>query len=256
MMSDSLVYLTEIRSRLLRALVVFFLVLIGFALFSKALYYHLVTPLFNAQHQPLVLIATSVPSVFTAPLKLAFYCASMICMPYFLFEIWTYISEALYPKERRLVCCLLVVSIVLFYMGVLFCYFLVLPIIFKFFIHLTPSYIEFKPDVSLYLQFNFGLMLSFGMAFECPVIVVALTWLKVFDIGALKQARPYVVVLSLVVGMLFTPPDVISQILLAVPLYLLYELGIFFSECLSRRLGHQVIGGDSQATRTHASREL
>lgn len=236
-MPNNFEYLIEIRARLIRSLIGFVIVFVILAIYSKALYYHLVVPLLNEQSHPLVLIATSVPSVFTVPLKLSFYCAAMVCMPYFLYEIWAYISSALYPKERQLSRFFLVFGVVLFYMGILFCYNLVLPIVLHFFIGLAPSYIDFKPDISLYLQFTFGLMLSFGLAFECPLVVFALTWLGVFDVGYLKCARPYVVVLSLIVGMFLTPPDVISQILLAVPLYLLYELGIVLSQYFPRYLG-------------------
>lgn len=222
-------YLIEFRQRLLRSCMVVGIVFALFSLFAKQLYELLATPMLNQLPAHHGFIATQVTAPFLVPFKFAFIVALFVCVPFILFQLWQFVAPALYQKEKRVAWTLLIASTLLFYTGVAFAYFIVFPVMFKFFTQFAPAGVELRPDIEHYLDFAMTLFVAFGCAFEVPVI----TWLSV-RIGLtskaqLKQFRPYVIVAAFVVGMLLTPPDVISQIMLAVPIWMLFEVGVLLA---------------------------
>ena len=221
-------HLIELRNRLFIMFGSVFLVFLGLFPFSK--------PLFEIASEPLraalpggELIATGTASTVIATLKLSFYLSLIIAMPILLYQLWAFIAPGLYKKEKRFAFPLLASSIVLFYVGIAFAYFVVFPLIFKFFASFTPDNVNYMPDISDYVGFIMMLVIVFGLAFETPVATVLLIWTGLVSIEKLAGARPYVFLGAFIVGMLLTPPDVISQIILAIPVYLLFELGILMS---------------------------
>jgi len=226
-------HLVELRGRLLKiaaAVIVVFLVLFPFA-----------GDIFSFVSEPIrevlpgqALIATGVASPLLTPLKLTFFAALCLAMPIVLYQIWAFVAPGLYLKEKHFAIPLLVSSILLFYAGVAFAYFVVFPLVFKFFTAVAPDGVEVMTDISLYLDFITTIVLAFGLAFEVPIATVLVVWTGLTTPKKLGSARPYVLLGAFVVGMLLTPPDVISQTLLAIPVYLLYELGIFMSRFFVR----------------------
>ncbi len=181
------------------------------------------------------LIATGTASPVIATLKLSFYLSLMIAMPIVLYQVWAFVAPGLYKKEKHFAFPLLATSIVLFYAGLAFAYFVVFPLIFKFVVAFTPDSVSYMPDITDYIGFVMMLVLVFGFAFETPVATVLLVWTGLTTVEKLGKARPYVFLGAFVVGMLLTPPDVISQIMLAIPVYFLYELGIIMAKLFRSR---------------------
>ena len=176
------------------------------------------------------LIATGTASPVIATLKLSFYLSLIIAMPIVLYQLWAFVAPGLYKKEKRFAFPLLATSIALFYAGLAFAYFVVFPMIFRFLVAFTPDSVSYMPDITDYIGFVMMLVLVFGFAFETPVATVLLVWTGLTTVEKLISSRPYVFLGAFVVGMLLTPPDVVSQIMLAVPVYLLYELGIIMAK--------------------------
>jgi len=222
-------YLIELRKRLLQCVFVVGVVLCVFAFYANSIYHLLALPLLKGLPAGGGLIATSVPAPFLVPFKSAFFAAIYVTVPYWLYHVWMFVAPALYRRERRLVWPLLLSSSLLFYVGTLFAYFAVLPLVFHFFIQVAPVGVEVKPDIGKYFDFIVQLLLAFGLSFELPIAILLVTWSGFTSAEKLAKHRPYVIIIAFVIGMLLTPPDVISQILLAVPLWLLYELGLFLS---------------------------
>ena len=221
-------HLVELRGRLLKmvaAIIVVFLVLFPFSSEIFAIVSEPLRDVLPGQS----LIATGVASPLLTPLKLTFFVALCVAMPVILFQIWAFVAPGLYLKEKRFAIPLLTSSILLFYAGVAFAYFVVFPLMFKFFTAVAPDGVEVMTDISLYLDFITTIVLAFGLAFEVPIATVLVVWTGLTTPKKLGAARPYVLLGAFVLGMLLTPPDVISQTLLAVPVYLLFELGIFMS---------------------------
>lgn len=228
-MAENIQYLDELRSRLLRCLFVISGIFLILSFFAKRLYDWLAIPLLTHLPQGQTLIATAITGPFIAPFKLAFIVAIFIAAPYLFYQLWTFIAPALYKHERRWIW-LLIISIILFYLGAAFAYFFILPWIFKFLIYMAPSSVEIKPDMNQFLDFTLRLFLVFGITFEVPIITLLLIKSGLTSIETLQKKRPYIIVGAFVVGMLLTPPDVISQIMLAIPLWLLFELGLFLAK--------------------------
>jgi sec-independent protein translocase protein TatC len=182
------------------------------------------------------MIATGVAAPFMVPFKFAAMLAVYLAMPYVLYQVWAFVAPGLYRRERVFAVPLLVSSVVLFYTGMAFAYFLVFPVVLGFFASTAPVGVMVMTDVSSYLDFVMTLFLAFGVAFEVPVIVVLLVLVGFVDVAALRHARPYVIVGAFVVGMVLTPPDMFSQTLLAVPICLLYEIGLRVADLLGRRV--------------------
>jgi sec-independent protein translocase protein TatC len=227
-------HLVELRSRLIKiaaAVILVFAALIPFA-----------QNIFEVVSQPLVdvlpgqqMIATEVASSLLTPFKLTFFVALFIAMPIILYQVWAFVAPGLYKKEKHFAFPLLASSILLFYAGVAFAYFIVFPLVFNFFTAVTPEGVEMMTDISSYLDFITTIVLAFGLAFEVPIATVLIVWTGLTTTAKLGKARPYVFLLAFVVGMLLTPPDVISQTLLAVPVYLLFEIGIIMSRIFSKK---------------------
>jgi sec-independent protein translocase protein TatC len=228
-------HLVELRDRLLRvvlAVAVVFLVLFPF---SNTLFTALSGPLMAHMPEDSSMIAIEVASPFLIPFKLTLFLALFIAIPFVLYQLWSFIAPGLYRHERRLVFPLLVSSTVLFYAGAAFAYFVVFPLVFAFFTSTAPEGVSVMTDISRYLDFVLTLFFAFGAAFEVPVVTVLLVWTGMVTQDQLREKRPYIIVGAFVIGMLLTPPDVISQTLLAVPVWLLFELGVYFSGWFTRR---------------------
>jgi sec-independent protein translocase protein TatC len=228
-------HLIELRTRLLRGLCAILIVFSALFYFANDIYSLIAAPLIAQLSPESTMIATEVASPFMAPFKLTLFAAVFIVMPYMLSQLWGFIAPGLYQQEQRLARPLLISSILLFYAGTAFAYFVVFPLIFGFFNAVTPEGVAVMTDISRYLDFVLKLFFAFGLAFEVPVATVLLIWSGFTSVETLKRNRPYVIVAAFVLGMLLTPPDVISQILLALPVWLLFEAGLFFSRRLPAR---------------------
>lgn len=224
---DSLLgHLVELRNRLLRCIIAVLLVFASLAYFAADLYELLAMPLIATMPEGSSMIATDVASPFFAPFKLTFMVAIALAIPYILFQLWQFIAPALYQRERRLVAPLVISSTLLFYAGIAFAYYVVFPIVFAFFTSYAPESITIATDISSYLNFVLKLFFAFGIAFEIPVVILLLIWSGTTTPQALAAKRPYIVVGAFIAGMLLTPPDVISQTLLAIPMWILFECGL------------------------------
>jgi len=220
-------HLMELRNRLLYSIVGVLIVFAPMALYSEVLYQVLALPLVKVLPEKGTMIATNPLSAFLTPLKLAFYMAVIVSIPHLLYQLWAFVAPGLYKRERKLVWPLLVSSTLLFYAGMAFAYFVVFPLVFGFLSGVTPGGVQFMPDIKEYQEFVFTLFFAFGIAFELPVALVLLIRAGVVDPDSLAQKRHYVVLWIFVVAMLITPPDVFSQTLLAIPMLLLFEIGLF-----------------------------
>jgi sec-independent protein translocase protein TatC len=220
--------LTELRSRLIHALTVLLILFAVFMYFANDLYTLLALPLLKYLPEK-HLIATQIVSPFFVPFKLAFMAAMMLGVPYFLYQLWAFIAPALYGHERKLVWPFLLASAVLFYAGLAFAYFVIFPMLFHFLAGVAPSGVILSPDISEYLDFTIKLLLVFGGLFEIPIVMVLLVSAGVVTRERLIAMRRYAIVGAFVIGMLIAPPDVLSQTILAIPVWLLYETGIFMS---------------------------
>lgn len=225
-------HLLELRRRLMFAIIAVVIVFAALAPFADRLFTWIAVPLLSRLPSGSHMIAIHVASPFLAPFKLALVAAIFITIPVLLYQIWAFVVPGLYRSERRMILPLLTASTVLFYTGMVFAYFVVFPMMFGFFAHTAPEGVRVMTDINNYLDFVLALLFAFGFAFEIPVATVLLVWIRLVDIAWLKKNRPYVLIGVFAVGMLLTPPDVISQSLLAAPMYALYELGIIFARVM------------------------
>ena len=219
-------HLLELRSRLLKALLGIGLVFLPLAVYAKEIYTLLAAPLLHLLPAGSSMIATEVAAPFLTPFKLAAVVAFVLSLPWVLYQVWAFVAPGLYRSEQRLVAPLLVSSTTLFYAGIAFAYFLVLPAVFRVTIAFAPEGVAVMTDITKYLDFVLALFLAFGLVFEVPVALVLMVWAGFVTPAGLASKREYVLVGAFVVAAVLTPPDVVSQILMAVPGYLLYELGI------------------------------
>jgi sec-independent protein translocase protein TatC len=222
-------HLIELRSRLLRAIVAVVIVLAALFPFAKDIYAALARPLLRVLPHGSTMIATDVTGTFLVPLKVTLMAAFLLALPYVLYQAWAFVAPGLYQHEKRLVIPVLVSSFVFFLVGMAFAYFFVFPIAFGFFAGYAPIGVQMMTDIDKYLSFVLTMFIAFGITFETPVVVIVLVRMRIVTLEKLRSARPYVIVGAFVVGAVFTPPDVISQLLLAVPLWLLFELGILLA---------------------------
>jgi len=222
-------HLVALRSTVLRSVAVIVGLFLCLVYFARDLYNLLSAPLMAVLPEGSSMIATDVAAPFFAPFKLTFVVAFFLAIPFLLHQIWRFIAPGLYQHEKRLVAPLLISSSLLFYAGIAFAYFVLLPIAFGFFTSMAPEGITIATDITSYLDFVLKIFFAFGFAFEIPIAVVLLCWSGVVTPAQLRAKRPYVIVAVFVIGMLLTPPDVISQTLLAIPMWLLFELGVLLS---------------------------
>ncbi len=221
-------HLLELRTRLLRALLSVLIVFIALFGFANDIYEFVANPLQQLLPEHSTMIATDVASPFLTPFKLTLFVSLFIAMPFILYQIWAFIAPALYKHEKRLALPLFAASIILFYTGIAFAYYVVFPLVFQFFISVAPERIAAMPDISSYLSFVLKIIFAFGLAFEIPVITIMLIAAGLISADNLAKKRPYVIVGCFVLGMFLTPPDVISQVMLALPMWLLFEFGLLF----------------------------
>ena len=226
-------HLIELRSRLLRSIIAVVIVLVCLVPFAKQIYAVLAAPLLKALPAGSTMIATDVTGTFLVPLKVTLMAAVLIALPYLLFQMWAFVAPGLYQHEKRLALPVILSSVVFFAVGMAFAYFIVFPIAFGFFAGYAPAGVQMMTDIDKYLSFVLTMFIAFGITFEVPVIVVVLVRLGVVELKKLQAIRGYVIVGAFVIGAIFTPPDVVSQAMLAVPLWLLYELGLLVARFVS-----------------------
>ena len=227
-------HLIELRDRLLRSILAVVIVFLGLFHWANQLYSLLARPLLRALPKGGELIATEVTAPFFVPLKVTMMAAFLIALPYVLYQLWAFIAPGLYSHEKRLGVPLIIASVLLFYCGMAFAYFLVFPVVFGFITGVAPVGVAVMTDISKYLDFVITMFMAFGVTFEVPVIIVLLVKIGVVSVAKLREVRPYAIVGAFVIGAIFTPPDIVSQTMLAVPLWLLYEIGIIVASFVSR----------------------
>jgi len=231
MSKDSLIsHLLELRSRLLRVILFIFVTIVIGAPFASDLFSFFASPLLASFPENSSMIATQVTSPFMAPFKLLIFSAFLISMPYFFYELWSFIAPGLFENEKSFVGPLIFSTVILFTMGVAFAYFVVCPIIFKFFIGIAPESVIVMTDITQYIGFVMKLVFAFGIAFEIPIATFLLVSSGVVKKSTLATSRPYLILLFFVIGMLLTPPDIFSQLFLAIPMWLLFEIGLLISK--------------------------
>ena len=228
-------HLLELRDRLLRAVGAVLLLFLVTAPFANTLYEYLAAPLMSALPEGNTMISTEPHGPFFVPFKFAFAFATAVAMPYLLYQLWAFVAPGLYDSEKRLAIPLLVSSSGLFYLGIMFAYFVVFPIIFKFFTSTAPEGVAVMTDINAYLSFVLKLFFAFGLAFEVPVATVLMVKMGVTTTTSLAAKRPYIIVGAFVVGMLLTPPDLFSQTMLAIPVWILFEIGLYVSKAVKPR---------------------
>jgi len=227
-------HLIELRDRLLRSVLAVIVVFLPCFYFAPQLYDILATPLMSALPEGSHMIATGVVTPFLVPVKVALMVSICLALPVLLYQAWAFVAPGLYAHEKRFVLPLVVASTVLFFMGVAFCYFFVFGVVFKFVYSIAPKSIEVAPDIENYFSFVLGMFMAFGVTFEVPIAVILLVKMGMVSVAKLREIRPYVIVGAFVVAAVVTPPDVISQIMLAVPLWFLYEVGILVSTFIEK----------------------
>jgi sec-independent protein translocase protein TatC len=222
-------HLIELRDRLLRAIIAVVVALLVLFPFAKDIYAVLAAPLVKVLPAGATMIATDVTGTFLVPLKVTLMAAFLVALPYVLWQMWAFVAPGLYQHEKKLAAPVILSSFAFFLVGMAFAYYVVFPVAFGFFAGYAPAGVQMMTDIDKYLSFVLTMFIAFGVTFETPVIVIVLVRLRVVTLAQLKAIRSYVIVGAFVIGAIFTPPDVISQLLLAIPLWLLYELGILLA---------------------------
>lgn len=228
-------HLIELRDRLLRAVIAWMVLFVALFPWARELYSLLAQPMLASLPQGGQMIATEVVTPFFVPVKVAMMTAFLLALPYIMYQAWAFIAPGLYAHEKRIILPLSVVSVLLFILGMAFAYFLVFPVVFGFVVGVAPEGVAVMTDINKYLDFVLTLFIAFGLTFEVPILVVALAKMGVVEMDTLRQGRPYVIVAAFVIAAIVTPPDVISQFMLAVPMWLLYEAGLLVAGWLVKQ---------------------
>ncbi len=228
-------HLAELRNRLLRCLACVFVIFLGLSLFANDIYALIAGPLLAQLPDESSMIATEVASPFLVPFKLTFFAAVFVSVPYLLYQAWAFVAPGLYQNERRLVLPLLSSSVLLFYLGCAFAFFIVFPLLFGFLTSTAPVGVTVMTDIGHYLNFILKMFFAFGVAFEVPIAIILFVYTGLASVESLARKRAYIIVGAFTAGMLLTPPDIISQVLLAVPVWLLFELGLILGRFVKRR---------------------
>lgn len=228
-------HLVELRGRLLRAFAAVLLIFVALVYFANNIYSILAEPLLRQLPEGGTMIATGVATPFLTPMKLTLIVSFFLAIPYVMYQVWAFVAPGLYKHEKKLIAPLVFSSALLFYAGAAFAYFVVFPLAFGFFTKMAPEGVTIATDIASYLDFVLGLFIAFGIAFEIPIATILLCWTGVTTPKDLASKRPYVIVVVFIVGMLLTPPDIISQTLLAIPMWILFEVGVFFARFYTRR---------------------
>jgi len=235
-------HLIELRQRLVRSAIAVVVIFLALSPFMRDIFAILSAPLMSVLPAGTKLIATGVITPFMVPLKLTLFVSFLIALPYVLYQVWAFIAPGLYLHEKRLAAPIIASSVAMFGLGMAYCYFVVFGLVFRFIASFAPTSVNVAPDIDAYFSFVLGLFLAFGLTFEVPIVVVLLARFGIADVERLKSARPYVIVGAFIVAAIFTPPDVISQLLLAVPLCLLYEIGIQVARLVGKRADAEAAG--------------
>ncbi|KMK51169.1 twin-arginine protein translocation system subunit TatC [[Actinobacillus] muris] len=235
-------HLVELRNRLLKAVICVLVVFCALVYWANDIYTLLANPLTERLPAGATMIATNVVTPFFTPIKLTAVVAVFLSVPFILYQIWAFVAPALYKHEKRLVYPLLVSSTVLFYIGVAFAYYVVFPLIFGFLTSTAPEGVVMATDINSYLDFILTIFLAFGICFEVPVAIILLCWSGITTPADLRAKRPYIIVAAFVIGMLLTPPDIFSQTLLAVPMWLLFEIGLLVSRFYTPKENEEAAG--------------
>lgn len=233
--SGFIAHLVELRNRLMKALMSVFIIFVALVYFANDIYAFVAAPLVESLPSNTTMIATDVTAPFFAPFKLTLFVSLFAAVPFILHQIWGFIAPGLYQHEKRMLIPILLSSVLLFYGGIAFCYFVVMPIILGFFTSVGPEMMTLSPDISSYLGFILKLFFAFGIAFEIPVAIMLICWSGMTTTASLRAKRPYVVVGAFVIAMFLTPPDVLSQTLLALPMLLLFEVGLILARFYSTK---------------------
>ncbi|KAA0454952.1 MAG: twin-arginine translocase subunit TatC [Candidatus Thioglobus sp.] len=228
-------HLVELRNILLRSSIAILVIFGGLFPFANEVYNFIAAPIISVLPSGSNIIAIGVISPFLTPLKMALILAVYLAMPYLLYQLWSFVAPALYAHEKRLIMPLVVSSTILFYAGLLFSFYIVFPLIFAFLSSIGPSVVDFTPDIQYYLDFILKVSFAFGIAFEVPIATILIIMLKMTTVEKLKKNRPYVIIGAFVLGMLLTPPDIISQTLIAVPMWILFEAGLIFAPLFQKQ---------------------
>jgi sec-independent protein translocase protein TatC len=228
-------HLIELRSRLLKIVCYVLLIFVGTAVYANEIYHYLATPLLQHMPQNSTMIAIDVASPFFTPFKLAFVVAVFIAVPFILYQFWGFVAPGLYRHEKLIALPLLLSSTLLFYGGAAFAYFLVFPLVFGYLTGSAPTGVAVMTDIATYLDFILTMFFAFGMSFEIPIVAIVLVWAGIMTPQSLAEKRPYVIVGVFVIAMFLTPPDALSQTLLAVPMWMLFELGLLCSRLIVRK---------------------
>lgn len=228
-------HLIELRNRILKCVVALLVVFLSLVYFANDIYAFVAHPLTSVLPPDTSMIAIDPTSPFFTPFKLTFYAALFVCAPYILYQIWAFIAPGLYANEKSLAIPLFISSVLLFYAGMAFAYYVLFGVVFSFFISVAPEGIAVAPDIASYLSFALKIFFAFGFAFEIPIAVFLLIWSGIMDVESLEGKRPYIIVGCFVVGMLLTPPDPFSQIIMAVPMWMLFEAGVYCGKIYTRK---------------------
>ncbi len=228
-------HLIELRDRILKSVLAIFVLFLSLFYFSNDIYTFVATPLLNVLPENMGMIAIDPTSPFFAPFKLTFYVSLFLAAPYILYQLWSFIAPGLYQNEKALAIPLFASSVILFYAGIAFAYYVLFGFVFAFFVSVAPDGILVTPDINSFLSFALTIFFAFGMAFEIPIAVFLLIWAGIVEPDDLSSKRPYVVVGCFIVGMLLTPPDPFTQSMLALPMWLLFEIGIFCGRLIKKK---------------------
>ena len=228
-------HLIELRNRIVKAAISILIVFACMSPFMKQIFDYLSRPLMVALPQGVKLLATGVVAPFMVPLKVTLFAAFVVALPYVLYQLWAYIAPALYRREKRLALPVIISSVVMFAVGMAYCYFIVFGMVFKFIAGFSPDSVNFAPDIDSYFSFVLTMFFAFGITFEVPILVVVLNRVGVASYEKLVKARPFIIVGAFVLAAIFTPPDVLSQLLLAIPLVVLFEVGLLCVRMFGRR---------------------
>ncbi|HEX7156431.1 MAG TPA: twin-arginine translocase subunit TatC [Burkholderiaceae bacterium] len=228
-------HLIELRQRIVRAALSVLIVFLALSPFMKRIFDLLSRPMMAALPQGAKLLATGVITPFMVPLKVTLFASLLLALPFVLYQVWAFVAPGLYQHEKRLAAPVIVSSVVMFFAGIAYCYFVVFGFVFKFIAGFAPDSVNVSPDIDAYFGFVIRMFIAFGLAFEVPIVVLLLARFGIADVAKLRRVRPYMIVGAFVIAAIFTPPDVMSQMLLALPLCLLYELGILLASLFGTR---------------------
>lgn len=228
-------HLIELRNRLIKAIASIFIIFLSLFYFANDIYTFVADPLMSVLPEGMGMIAIDPTSPFFAPFKLTFYVSIFLAAPYILFQVWSFIAPGLYQREKKLAIPLFISSVGLFYAGIAFAYYVLFGFVFAFFVSVAPDGIMVMPDINSFLSFALAIFFAFGVAFEIPIAVFLLIWTGAVEPDDLSKKRPYVIVGCFVVGMLLTPPDPLTQSMLALPMWILFETGIFFGRMIKKK---------------------